>query len=120
MDHRTPLRDEDIEEALSSSAHRRILATCIRRPVSVKQISETTSLPLASAYRNVRALEDRGLLIVERSALTVDGKPYDLYRSRIREASLRVSGDGVQVDWQVEASVEDRLLRMWNYLGSRA
>ena len=113
--HRS-LHDGDIEDALGSKAHRRILAACIKGAASVKQVSAATGLPLASTYRNIHGLIDRGLLIVERSAMTEDGKPYDLYRSRLKEASLRISAQGVEVSWNVNPSVEDRLLNMWSYL----
>ncbi len=118
MTHRGPLLEAQVETALSTPAYRRILAVCIRRPLSVKDIAQQTGIPLASVYRNVRALETDALLVVERSAMTAEGKPYDLYRSRLREANMRISASGVELGWQVESTVEDRLIHLWNYLGA--
>jgi DNA-binding transcriptional ArsR family regulator len=117
MLHKGTIRDAMVHKALTSASASRILATCIRRPVSVKQISDNTDIPLASAYRQVKSLLDDGLIVVERSAMTSDGKTYDLYRSRIRRAVLEVGPDGVHVVWEPNADVEDHLVDMWGKLG---
>lgn len=106
-----------METALSSSAQRKVLAACISGALSVKAISDATGVPIASAYRQVNVLHDTGLLVVERSAMTDDGKPYDLYRSRLRRAAIEVTAAGSSVAWEVSAPVEERLVHMWGQLG---
>ncbi len=113
-----PLNDAAVEAALSSASTRRILASCIRKPLAVKEISDATTLPLASAYRQVGKLVESGVLMVERSAMTRDGKPYDLYRSRIRLARIEVGADRVDITWEANAALEDRLINLWNQLGA--
>jgi predicted ArsR family transcriptional regulator len=112
-----PLRKEAVERAMSSSASRQILASCVERPLAVKEIGQATGVPIASVYRQVADLEKEGLLVVERSALTPDGKAYDLFRSRVRRASVQVGPEGVDVVWEVNRAVEERLAVMWNRLG---
>lgn len=107
-----------VEKALTNPGARRILAACIRRPQPVKALSDQAEIPLASAYRQVNALVESGMLIVERSALTRDGKPYDLYRSRIRRGRIEVAPDRVQVTWEANAAVEDRLVHLWGQIRS--
>ncbi len=113
-----PLTQAAVETALSSAAARRIVSICIRKPLAVKEISDSTALPLASAYRQVGKLVEGGVLIVERSAMTRDGKPYDLYRSRIRLGRIEVSADRVDIVWEANAALEDRLMNLWNQLGT--
>ncbi len=113
-----PVREEALEKALSSPAKSRILAACIRRPRSAKQISDDAEQPLASTYRQIRALVDDGLLVVERSAMTPDGKPYDLYRARVRSAHLRLLPDRVEVTWEPNLAVEDRIANIWRNIGA--
>ncbi len=103
---------------MASAAARRILSKCIRRAHPVKTLSQEASIPLASAYRQIKALVDDGLLVVERSAMTPDGKPYDLYRSRIKVARIEIRADHVEVAWEVNAAIEDRILHMWGQLGT--
>lgn len=119
MVHPSVLRPEAVEEALANSAHRRILVACIRRPLPVRELSAACGLPLASAYRQVHALVEGGVLVVERSAMTPDGKPYDLYRSRVRIARLELGPDGTHVTWEPNMPVEDRVHALWDQLGAR-
>lgn len=111
------LHDEAVEEVLSDPASRAILAACVREARPVKEIARETGLSQTTAYRHVNDLQDRGFLIVERSAMTPDGKTYDLYRSRLRAAHLWMEADRVTVEWEVNEAVEDRVQRMWDQLG---
>lgn len=115
---RQPLRQDAVEAALASTSTRRIISKCIRRPQPVKALSQEADTPLASTYRQVKALVAQGILVVERSAMTEDGKPYDLYRSRIKVARIEVRADHVEIAWEENASIEDRIANLWGKLGS--
>lgn len=118
MRHARRLQDADVEQALATPAHRALLAACIRGPRSARELQSDTGLAQATLYRNLKALVDRGVLVVERSAMTADGKPYDLFRSRLRAARLVVDADGTRVEWEANAPVEERLLSLWDALRS--
>lgn len=115
-----PLRPEIVAESLSDPYARRVLAVCVKAPKAVKDISQETGLPLATAYRHVNALVERGVLVVERSAMTQDGKKYDLYRSRVRSARIEVDGGGERVVWEPNEAIEERLTSMWDSLRFQA
>lgn len=104
---------------MSSPAKCRIIAACIRSPLSAKAISDASGQPLASTYRQIRSLVEDGILVVERSAMTPDGKPYDLYRSRVRSARTEIGPDRIRTTWEPNQPIEDRLATMWNRLGAR-
>ncbi len=116
----TPLRphldDQLVAQALSDEYARRILSVCIRKARPVKEIESETELPQATVYRQVAHLAEVGLLVVERSAITPDGKRYDLYRSRLRHARVELDADGVRMAWEPVEGVEERLARVWNSL----
>ncbi len=112
-----PLRHDAVENALASSATRHIISQCIREARAVRDLSNRTGLPLASAYRHVARLVEDQILVIERSAMTADGKPFDLYRSRIRFARVEVGPEKVQVVWEPNVALEDRLINMWNNFG---
>jgi predicted ArsR family transcriptional regulator len=116
MLHRGSIQEKAVANALESPATRRILSLCIDKPRPVKELSETAGLPLASAYRQVKGLLESGILVVERSAMTSDGKPFDLYRSRIRVGRLEVRANKVLVTWESNEGIEDRLASMWGHL----
>lgn len=111
-----PLAEDVVAAALSDAYARRVLAACIRKAMPVKDISQVTGLPLPTTYRHVNELAAQGLLVIERSALTEDGKRYELYRSRLRSARLEMDGAGERVVWEPNELVEERLARMWTGL----
>lgn len=112
------LSPEQVALALGEGPARAVLAACVARARSVREISDATHVPLTTAYRQVHRLERLGVLIVERSALTPDGRKYDLYRSRIRRAELHVDEEGAHISWEPDLAVEERLASMWDDLQS--
>lgn len=115
-----PIRPDAVAGALADPYSRRVLAVSVRKAKSVKDISQETGLPLPTTYRHVNVLAESGLLVVERSALTPDGKRYDLYRSRIRSARIELDGSGEHVTWEANDSVESRLAGIWDTLRKEA
>lgn len=115
-----PLNPETVGAALADAYARRVLAVCVKKPLSVKDISQETGLPLPTTYRHVNRLHENGLLVVERSALTHDGKRYDLYRSRLRSARIEMDAGGERVSWEANQPVEDRLGSLWDSLRHQA
>lgn len=110
------VREEKVQAALNSEPARRIMSHCILKPLSVKEISDKTSIPLPSAYRHVNSLVEDGLLYIERSAMTPDGKPYDLYRSTLKACRIQMDADGVKITWDLNSSLDERLQHMWQSL----
>jgi DNA-binding IclR family transcriptional regulator len=108
-----PPDDNVVAAALSDEYSRQVLAACVKDAKAVKDISAKTGMPLPTTYRHVNDLVARGLLIVERSAMTEDGKRYELYRSRIKSARLEFDASGSRVVWEPNGPVEERLARMW-------
>jgi hypothetical protein len=117
MEPSKPIRQEAVEAALASAAARRIISKCIRQPQPIKTPSMDAGTPLASTYRLVKEMVDAGILVIERSAMTPDGKPFDLYRSRIRTARIEIRADHVETTWEANAALEDRIAHLWNQIG---
>ena len=114
------LTPELVAEALADPYARRVLAVCVRKARAVKDVSHETGLPLPTTYRQVNKLVELGLMIVERSALTPDGKKYDLYRSRVRAARIEMDASGERVSWEPNEAVEERLAGLWDALRGQA
>lgn len=110
------VREETVQAALNSEPARRIMSHCISKALSVKDLSDRTGIPLPSTYRHVNGLVEDGLLYVERSAMTADGKPYDLYRSTLRSCRIEMDAAGVRTTWTLNSSLDERLQNMWESL----
>lgn len=111
-----PLTPEKVAESLADPYARRVLAVCVKQARAVKDIAQETELALPTAYRHVNRLTEAGLLIVERSAMTPDGKKYDLYRSRVRSARIEMDAAGERVTWEPNQAAEERLANIWDSL----
>lgn len=110
------VREEKVVAALNSESARHIMSHCILKARSVKELSDKTGIPLPSAYRHVNGLVEDGLLYIERSAMTPDGKPYDLYRSTLKSCRIEMDATGLRVTWDLNSSLDERLQHMWNSL----
>lgn len=111
-----PLDQARIATALSDEYARRILSVCIKKAKAVREVEAETQLAPATVYRHVNHLVETGLLVVERSAMTPDGKRYELYRSRVRNARIELDAEGVRIIWEPVEAVEERLARVWQSL----
>lgn len=110
------LDPDAVADALADAYSRRVLAVCVRQARAVKDVSQEAGLPLPTTYRHVNRLLEAGLLVIERSALTSDGKRYELYRSRLRAARIEFDATGERVTWEPNEPVEERLASLWDSL----
>ncbi len=101
---------EPVARAFSDPYARLVLAACLDRAKPVKVISAETGLPLPTTYRHVKRLRGSGLIEVERCALTPDGKPYSLYRTRVRSAAIGLDGPGGRVTCLPNGMPADRAI----------
>lgn len=110
------MNDSKVAAALSDEYARRVLSVCVKKAISVKEIEAGTGLPQATVYRHVTRLLEDGLLVLDRSAMTTDGKRYELYRSRVHHARIEMDGSGVRIVWEPVEEMQERLARAWQSL----
>lgn len=92
-----------------------ILTATVDEPKSVEQISEGLDMPLSTTYRKVNALERTGLLTVQQSILTEDGKIH-LYRSTVTDVKVHLKPDSVSVNLAFSEELHETLERAWDNL----
>jgi len=73
-----------ILKALSDEYSRTIMNYTIEQPKSVVDIVKGCDVPMTTAYRRVRELEENKILKVTGSVVTDDGKKYFLYQNRLK------------------------------------
>ena len=83
LGHDSNLR-KAILKALSDEYSRTIMNYTIEQPKSVVDIVKGCDVPMTTAYRRVRELEENKILKVTGSVVTNDGKKYFLYQNRLK------------------------------------
>lgn len=73
-----------ILKALSDEYSRTIMNYTIEKPKSVVNMVKDCDIPMTTAYRRVRELEESKILKVIGSIVTDDGKKYFLYQNRLK------------------------------------
>lgn len=101
MEQNNPRYGKDIEKVLEENLQnvllncmsdlnlRSILFSTIDEPKSMLQISTENSISLRTVYRKVQYLLDNKLLKVS-GAVSITGKKFFLYKSRIRSISTKI------------------------------
>lgn len=87
-DFRILAQDSDLRKAilkaLSDDYSRTIMNYTIEEPKSVVNMVKDCDIPMTTAYRRVRELEENKILKVTGSIVTDDGKKYFLYQNRLK------------------------------------
>ena len=73
-----------ILKALSDDYSRTIMNKTIEKSKSVVNIVKDCDIPMTTAYRRVKELEENKILKVTGSIVTDDGKKYFLYQNRLK------------------------------------
>src|SRR5208282_4637960 len=81
-------RKERILDALGDSAARGILLMLSDAPHSAQEILAAHHIPQSTLYRKIHELEQLGLIGIQRTAITPEGKRVDLYRSLLEELKV--------------------------------
>lgn len=107
-------RKEAILRAIADRLSRMIIDETIPEAKSAAKILESTTLPRASVYRRIHELIEGGLLIVERSVLTSDGKKYDLFRSRFKVIKAEMKKGVLEIQVSQNISPEEGVRRYFS------
>ena len=84
--------------AISDDYCRLIIGSTMEEPKSVFDIVVSCNIPIATAYRKIHYLRKSGILKVEKSVITDDGKRYDLYKSNIKAVRIIFGFDSLDID----------------------
>ncbi|MBI4258810.1 MAG: helix-turn-helix transcriptional regulator [Thaumarchaeota archaeon] len=114
------LSDEELKsrllKALSDENMRRILLSTAHEAKPVSTLSKECSIPLSTAYRYIHDLIEAGLMGIERSVITEDGKRYELYRSLVKSISLNLNGNAVELEVEPREEDASKFYRLWSSL----
>ncbi len=99
--------------ALADDYSRKILLETINKAESVEELSRSLDIPISTAYRRVNEMKEEGILTVEKTILTQDGKKFELYRSAFRTFHINLNQGEIDIDVELNEDVASRLSRLW-------
>ncbi len=112
----------NVRDALLSSLadeySRKILLTTLYEAKSVEDLSRAQNIPISTCYRRVNEMKELGLLIVEKTVLTEDGKKFELYRSAFRSIKMDFENGELVIDAVLNEDIATRMGRLWASLRS--
>jgi len=107
---------ERVLQALSDQYSRAILLSIIEGSKSATELSSEGDIPISTTYRRVHELQEAGLVAVERTVVTEDGKKYELYRSTIRGIKIAFGPGTVEVELVPNEDIVGKFMRMWSHM----
>jgi|SRR5580658_1335908 DNA-binding HxlR family transcriptional regulator len=108
-----PDRKERILEALGDRWSREILLLLNDSPRSAQDIQAANRIPQSTLYRKLHELSEIGLIGVQRSVISTDGKRVELYRSLLDELKVEMRGARLRIDVRFRDLAAERLKEMW-------
>lgn len=106
-------RKERILEALGDRWSREILLMLNDAPRSAQEIQNANRIPQSTLYRKLHELSEIGLVGVQRSVISGDGKRVELYRSLLDELKVEMRGARLRVDVRFRDLAAERMKEMW-------
>jgi DNA-binding transcriptional ArsR family regulator len=106
-------RKERILDALGDSASRGILLMISQAPRSAQDLLAAERIPQSTLYRKLHDLQDLGLVGIQRTAITPEGKRVDLYRSLLEELRVEMQGAELRIQARFRDLSAERLKEMW-------
>ncbi len=107
-------RRERILDALGDPASRGILLQLDEAPRSAQEMLQGNFIPQSTLYRKLHDLQELGLVGVQRTAITPDGKRVDLYRSLLEELRVDLGGGTLRIQARFRDLSAERLKEMWH------
>ena len=102
----------EILDTINDEQSRSILTLLSKSELNIQQISDTLKIPLSTAYRKVRKLDDLKLIKKTKVVRTIDGLDESYYKNWIYEVIITYR-DGV-LSYKLEhVKIEDKIVRLW-------
>lgn len=82
-------------------------------PRSAQDLLAAERIPQSTLYRKLHDLQDLGLVGIQRTAITPEGKRVDLYRSLLEELRVEMLGAELRIQARFRDLSAERLKDMW-------
>lgn len=105
---------EAILQALGDPLSREILLLLNQSPRPASELLRSGSISQSTLYRRLGRLRQAGLIAVQRSIITEEGKKLDLYRSLVSDVDVSLRGSTLEVRARRRDLSAERLADLWD------
>ena len=89
-------------------------------PHSAQELLTGNAIPQSTLYRKLHELEELGLVGIQRTAITADGKRVDLYRSLLEELRVDLEGTSLRIRVRFRDLAAESLRDLWHTMRTEA
>jgi len=102
----------EITSIVSDEQNREIIKLLTKTELTILQISNTLNIPLSTAYRKIRKLEELELIKKTKVVRTLEGLDESYYKNWTYEIVVTYR-DG-ELSYKLEhVKIEDKIVRLW-------
>jgi DNA-binding transcriptional ArsR family regulator len=106
-------RKERILDALGDPVARQIILMLNEAPRSAQDLLLANHIPQSTLYRRLHELELLGVVAVQRTVITGEGKRVDLYRSLLEEFKVELRSSRLEVTMKFRDLKAERVRELW-------
>ncbi|MCI4344786.1 MAG: helix-turn-helix domain-containing protein [Thermoplasmata archaeon] len=113
-------RKERILDALGDPVARQIILMLNDAPRSAQELLVANHVPQSTLYRRLHELEELGVVAVQRTVITEEGKRVDLYRSLLEEFKVELRSSRLEVTVKYRDLQSERVRELWGAVRKEA
>ncbi|HZY70245.1 MAG TPA: helix-turn-helix domain-containing protein [Thermoplasmata archaeon] len=113
-------RRERLLDAIGDPVARQIVLMLNDVPHSAQELLQANHIPQSTLYRRLHELQELGVVGIQRTAITTDGKRVDLYRSLLEEFKVELKGTRLDVTFKLRDLASERVRELWSAVRKEA
>jgi predicted transcriptional regulator len=106
-------------KALADNKDANILALMASQPLSAMDIVEKTNIPISSVYRRINQLEEQGLIGIDRTIVTPEGKSYNRYKASFSQVTVKFQNGNFLVSVVPNRKIVEKAAHLFFSFGRR-
>lgn len=96
--------------AMADEYERRIMSAAAPQDKTTDQLSRECQIPLGSCHRKINAMVEKGVLVVAKITITLDGKKSVFYRTPFERITFNFADSEISISAEVNKELYDKFV----------
>ncbi|MFX0015054.1 MAG: helix-turn-helix domain-containing protein [Promethearchaeota archaeon] len=114
-----PVVIQALLKALADTNSSNILALMASQPLSAMDIAKETDIPISSVYRRISQLEEQGLIGLDRTIITPEGKSFNKYKASFSQVTIKFMDGDFLVEVVPNKKILEKAAQLFYSIGRR-